>query len=104
MIATLPLPPRHADGSRPDTAPDIFGGPLLYLDHDNEPICPGCASGMADDELTGAYEHETGAPIPCDRCGARIDSQCGEPDPPSRRGSVPLWALGYPLAWIGGHS
>ena len=55
------------------------GYPILYLDKDNNVLCPDCANAAdCDPEPTGWFIHYEGTPVYCDDCGNPTESTYGD--------------------------
>ena len=78
--------PRLDDGTlAPCAWPGMY--PLVYLDADNNALCPTCANESDTDPDFGpeckpvtAFIHYEGTPIVCDECYTDIESAYGDPE------------------------
>ena len=60
------------------------GYPVLYLDRENETLCPTCANTEDQtpdaEPLTGWFIHYEGPPEFCAECNGQTESAYGDPD------------------------
>jgi hypothetical protein len=55
------------------------GYPIIYLDKDNNTLCPECANKVIDEIVEWDIYYE-GPDMPCEECGVMIKSAYGDPD------------------------
>jgi hypothetical protein len=76
--------PRDSDGKL--SAYAWPGGyPIVYLDHDNETLCPECARAEDANEIENfrpcsCFIHYEGRPEICSECNREIESAYGDPE------------------------
>lgn len=55
---------------------------FVYLDNNNDCLCPSCANKLKDDEITeivNVFIHWEGDDMTCDNCGNNLPSEYGIP-------------------------